>query len=490
MTMTLLEDWCRGMDVDIHRALLVAGIPQDCGQEEIEDTLNRVLSPLGPYHVLNKIFLREENAKAALVEVGERVSLRAIPREFPGRGGVWRVVCRNPTQDAEFLKNLNEFLEAEGRTWEDVVRLLHLNNAPAPRNQNPPPGNWVEALGALLGTVMQVIVHMDTELRSQEEARAQEAEEAYALAMAASTAGRKVRKEPGGAALKMENPGGWDDTEDEGDPPKPLVRKARAKAHSRRKKQKKNPKQERVSWKKPKGPHSNSPASLEGPEVDDGETSEVSECPGSSREPCVKQEESALKKPVQKWAWESPGNARQDARSEAAGPQVAFEPDQDDDLKPPPKKKAMRWAPAKSPGSARKKKKVSLGPVSYVLVDVEGTKKKPLISKKGPGLRRGMSGHRALRGSRPAGSPASTSQGIQATPEGSPPGENDNRSPLGCVYKQMRGAEQEWLVGADEPKRVVGHMVNEEDPSAVEKVGDTPVEDLEGKSPDLPPWSP
>lgn len=61
---------------------------------------------------------------------------------------------------------------------------------------------------------------------------------------------------------------------------------------------------------------------------------------------------------------------------------------------------------------------------------------------------------------------------------------------MGCVYKQMRGAEQEWLVGADEPKRVVGHMVNEEDPSAVEKVDDTPVEDLEGKSPDLPPRSP
>lgn len=66
--------------------------------------MNGVLSPLGPYFVLNKIFLREENAKAALIEVGEGVNLRAIPRAFPGRGGggVWRVVCRDPTQDAEF----------------------------------------------------------------------------------------------------------------------------------------------------------------------------------------------------------------------------------------------------------------------------------------------------------------------------------------------------------------------------------------------------
>lgn len=65
--------------------------------------MNGVLSPLGPYFVLNKIFLREENAKAALIEVGEGVNLRAIPWAFPGRGGgVWRVVCRDPTQDAEF----------------------------------------------------------------------------------------------------------------------------------------------------------------------------------------------------------------------------------------------------------------------------------------------------------------------------------------------------------------------------------------------------
>lgn len=448
MTMTLLEDWCRGMDVDTHRALLATGIPQDCGQEEIEETLNRVLSPLGPYRVLNKIFLREENAKAALVEVGEGVSLRAIPREFPGRGGVWRVVCRNPTQDAEFLKNLNEFLDAEGRTWEDVVRLLHLNNTPAPRNQNLPPGNWVEALGALLGTVMQVIVHMDAELRSQEEARAQEAEQAYALAMAASAAGRKVKKEPGGAsracsALKVENPGSWDDMEDEDDPPKSLTRKARAKTRSRRKKQKKNPKQEPVPWKKNKGHHSNSPASLEGPEADDGETREVSEHPRSGKKPCVKQEESAMKKPVEKCAWKSPRNARQDARLEAAGSEIASESDQDDGGEEPPKKKAMRWASAKSPGSMRKKKKVSLGPISYVLVDMEGTKKKPLIPKKGPGLRRGMSGQRALQGSQPAELPVSTSQGIQAKPEGSPPGENDNRSHLGCVCEQMRGEKQE-----------------------------------------------
>lgn len=31
MVMNFLEDWCRGMEVDIYRFLLVTGISEDCG---------------------------------------------------------------------------------------------------------------------------------------------------------------------------------------------------------------------------------------------------------------------------------------------------------------------------------------------------------------------------------------------------------------------------------------------------------------------------
>ncbi|KAM5295689.1 paraneoplastic antigen-like protein 8A isoform 2-T2 [Glossophaga mutica] len=343
MTMNLLEDWCRGMDVDIHRCLLVTGIPEDCGQAEIEETLNGVLCSLGPYLVLDKIFLREENAKAALIEMGEGVSLRAVPREFPGRGGVWRVVCGDPTQDAEFLKNLNEFLEAEGRTWEDVVRLLQLNNSPPPQSQNPPAENWAEALGVLLGAVVQILFYMDAE------ARAQEAAEPYMVAAAAATAasgaGRKIKKEPGraaevGSALKVESPDSWNDTEEEGDPPKPLVRKAGAKTRSGRRKQKKNPKQGPLPWKKPRGYCCNSSASLEDAEADDGENREVSEYTRSSRKPSVRLEESA---------WKPPRQAPPDARAEATS-----ESDQDGGREGSGRKKG--WALAKNPTLMRKKK--------------------------------------------------------------------------------------------------------------------------------------
>uniref|UniRef100_A0A2K6GJW9 PNMA family member 8A n=1 Tax=Propithecus coquereli TaxID=379532 RepID=A0A2K6GJW9_PROCO len=429
MAMNLLEDWCRGMEVDIHRSLLVIGIPEDCGHAEIEETLNGVLSPLGSYRVLNKIFVREENSKAALIEVGEGVNLSAIPREFPGRGGVWRVVCRDPTQDAEFLKNLNEFLDAEGRTWEDVVRLLQLNHPSRSQNQNQTSENWAESLGVLLGAVVQMIFYTDAEIRSREEARAQEAAEFEEMAAWALAAGRSVKKEPGlaaevGSALKVENPDNWNEVENQGDPPKPLVRRAGAKIRSRRKKQRKNPKQEPVPWRKPKGSHSSSSACSEDPGA---EGMEISESLKSNKKPCVKQEEVALKKPMAKCAWKAPRAPPPEAPAEAEGLGAASESDQDGGQESPPKKKAVGWASAKNPAPMRKKKKVSLGPVSYVLVDSEDGKKQPAIPKKVPGSRRDASAQKAPRGPRPTESPASTSRGPKAKPEGSRDDTNDSR---------------------------------------------------------------
>ncbi|KAF4011152.1 hypothetical protein G4228_002371, partial [Cervus hanglu yarkandensis] len=459
MAANLLEDWCRGMEADIHRSLLVTGIPEDCGQAEIEETLNGVLSPLGPYFVLNKIFLREENAKAALVEVGEGVNLRAIPREFPGRGGIWRVVCRDPTQDAEFLKNLNEFLDAEERTLEDVVRLLELSRAPPPQSQNRSPENWAEALGVLLGSVVQIIYYLDAEMRSQEEARAQELAEAQAVASLASAAGRKVKKEPGraaerGSALKMENPDGWNDLADGADAPKPLVQKAGALTHSRRKKQKKTPKQEPVPWKKSQGSHCHSSASLKHPEADDGKNMEMLEPVRNSKKPCAKQERSALKKPPVKCAWKFPSNPPPVAASWG----VASESDQDGGLEGPPKKKAMGW---------------------------EDPRKKPEVSKKGPGSGRGAPDQKAPGDPQPHESPTSTSQGPEAKPQGPPhaSSENDNKSHLGCVNKWMEGEEQRGQMGAQEPKAAESQVVGE-DPSAVEEAGDPPIEASEAESPD------
>ncbi|XP_052570568.1 paraneoplastic antigen-like protein 8A [Peromyscus californicus insignis] len=415
--MSLLEDWCKGMGLDIHRSLLVTGIPEHCGHAEIEETLNGILLPLGTYRVLNKIFLRQENVKAALIEVSEGVNLSSIPREFPGRGGVWKVVCRDPTQDAEFLKNLNEFLDAEGRTWEDVVRLLRLN--PSFPNPNQPPPNWAEAVGLLLGAVVQVIFYKDSEIRSrEEEARAtEEATEAELMATRASTA-RRVKKEPGlgaevGSACKME---------DRGDPPKPLVRRAGGKIRSRRRKQKKNPKQEPIFWRKPQGNNYNNRV---GAEPAAAQSSEIPESAKSNKKPIVKQEETVWKK---KRIWkEDPNDLPHSTLPGAESPENLEDSDQDGGPESPPKKKAATWPSNKIPAPVRKKKKMSLASLSYVLVDSEGTKNKPGIPKKGSGSRRAMSAQRAPQGPQPDDASPSTSRARKMKPGGFPRVSKDPR---------------------------------------------------------------
>ncbi|XP_006868503.1 PREDICTED: PNMA-like protein 1 [Chrysochloris asiatica] len=481
--MNLLEDWCRGMDVDIHRALLVTGIPQDCGQAEIEETLHGFFTPLGPYTILNKIFVREENAKAVLIQMGEGVNLSTIPREFPGRGGPWRVVCRDPTQDAEFLKNLHEFLESEGRTVEDVVRLLHLNCAPVPQSsgltQNPnlPQESWAEALGVLLGAVVQIVFYMDAEIRDREEARVQELAEPDATATWASDAGRKVKKESGSApavdsALKMENPNNWFDTEDEA--PRAFVRKSRPKSFSRRKKLNRAPKQDLMFWKKPKDDGANSSA-LDDSDMDDVEKMEISGCSQSTQKSPEKPEEAAVKKPGMKCTRKVRRDPPQDAPSEAESSETASESDQDGGQELPPKKKALGWGSAKRLAPLKKKKKVSLGPISYVLVDSDDAKTMPVSPGQGPSWKNDGAPRKGPRSPPPLETPASTSQDLMAKLECSPQtsnGKSSYRSHLECVAKWMRWENQEWEVDVEEemPKEeAVGQLANKDEPGAAEE---------------------
>ncbi|XP_004710658.3 paraneoplastic antigen-like protein 8A [Echinops telfairi] len=512
--MTLLEDWCRGMDLDIHRALLVTGIPQDCGQVEIEETLRVFFTPLGPYQVVNKIFVREDNAKAVLIEMGEGVNLSTLPREVPGRGGTWRVVCRDPTQDAEFLKNLHDFLESEGRTVEDVVRLLELSSGPpraAAAARNLPQENWAEALGVLLGTVVQVVFHMDAEIRHREEARALEMAEAEAeMAAWAAEAGRRVKKESGSApgaacALKAENPSGWYNGAPQG--PRPVAPKARAKNSPRKKKQSKAPKQEPMFWKKPKGGLANGAACAQEAEAPEAEGMETSECTRASKKAPVKQEEATPKKPGAKCARKVRRDPPQGAPAEAESLGGVSEPDQDGSQEVPPKKKAMGCGAAKKVAPMKKKKKVSLGPVSYVLVDPEEAKKPPMSPEKGLGARKDVAVQKGPNDPEPdpepAPAPTSGSQDPEA--EGSPQtsnGQSDRKNHLECVAKWMMWEEQEWEVEEEPPKgeEAVGPLEEgghsapegeeEEEEEVVAEAADATGKVPEAENPFLPPGNP
>ncbi|XP_059957371.1 paraneoplastic antigen Ma2 [Mesoplodon densirostris] len=152
MALALLEDWCRIMSVDDQKSLMVTGIPVGCNETEIQEVLQETLKSLGRYRVLGKIFRKQENANAVLVELLEDTDVSVIPSEVRGKGGIWKVIFKTPNQDTEFLERLNLFLEKEGQTVSGMFRALgHEGVSPAAMPRVSP-----ELLAHLLG---QAIAH-------------------------------------------------------------------------------------------------------------------------------------------------------------------------------------------------------------------------------------------------------------------------------------------------------------------------------------------
>ncbi|XP_021565565.1 paraneoplastic antigen Ma2 [Carlito syrichta] len=150
MALALLKDWCRIMSVDEQKSLMVTGIPVDCNEAEIQEVLQETLKSLGRYRLLGKIFRKQENASAVLLELLEETDVSLIPSEVQGKGGVWKVIFKTPNQDTEFLERLNLFLEKEGQTMSGMFQALgHEGVSPATVPSISP-----ELLAHLLGQAM------------------------------------------------------------------------------------------------------------------------------------------------------------------------------------------------------------------------------------------------------------------------------------------------------------------------------------------------
>uniref|UniRef100_A0A8C9PJJ9 PNMA family member 3 n=1 Tax=Spermophilus dauricus TaxID=99837 RepID=A0A8C9PJJ9_SPEDA len=94
MPLTLLQDWCRGEHLDTQRSMLILGIPEDCSEDEFEETLQEALRHLGRYRVIGRMFRREENAQAFLLELAQDFDYALVPREILGKGGPWEVIVK------------------------------------------------------------------------------------------------------------------------------------------------------------------------------------------------------------------------------------------------------------------------------------------------------------------------------------------------------------------------------------------------------------
>ncbi|XP_047594033.1 modulator of apoptosis 1 [Lutra lutra] len=158
MTLRLLEDWCRGMDVDPRRAVLVAGIPPTCTVAEIEEALRAGLAPLGECRLLGRMFRRDENRNVALVGLTEETTHAVVPKEIPGKGGVWRVIFKPPGLDNELLSRLNEFLEGEGTRLGELTRARVYGNDPFDLGQNMIPEVQAPILARALEEALQPVL--------------------------------------------------------------------------------------------------------------------------------------------------------------------------------------------------------------------------------------------------------------------------------------------------------------------------------------------
>ncbi|XP_048192682.1 paraneoplastic antigen Ma3 [Perognathus longimembris pacificus] len=160
MPLSLLQDWCRGEHLTSQRSMLILGIPEDCSEDEFEDTVHLALRHLGRYRVIGRMFRREENAKACLLEFAEDFDCASVPREILGKDGPWEVIVEPPNSDGEFLNRLNHLLDEERRTVSDINRILGSYTNSAPRLAfNPEVWNWTQTLEITVQPLLEQMLY-------------------------------------------------------------------------------------------------------------------------------------------------------------------------------------------------------------------------------------------------------------------------------------------------------------------------------------------
>ncbi|XP_069857240.1 coiled-coil domain-containing protein 8-like [Dipodomys merriami] len=118
--------------------LILWSIPDVCRDVDL-DVLVDALRPVGPFKKIGKVFRKEEDSTVGLLQIGDGVDPLLIPRQVRLAGGVWRVLSKPATKEAAFRERLLQFLQEEGRTLDDVARVLDRSTPhPPPRGPRAP----------------------------------------------------------------------------------------------------------------------------------------------------------------------------------------------------------------------------------------------------------------------------------------------------------------------------------------------------------------
>lgn len=117
--------------------LILWSVPDVCKDVDL-DVLVEALKPVGTFKKIGKVFRREEDSTVGVLRIVEDVDSLLIPREVRLAGGVWRVISKPATKEAEFRERLTQFLEEEGRTLEDVARIIEKSTPHPPQPPKKP----------------------------------------------------------------------------------------------------------------------------------------------------------------------------------------------------------------------------------------------------------------------------------------------------------------------------------------------------------------
>ncbi|CAM5119215.1 unnamed protein product [Eretmochelys imbricata] len=160
MALHLLEDWCRGMNINPRNCVLVTGVPEAFDEGSIEPTLRASTEYLSKCKMRGRMFVREDGDFAVLCELPSAVDPLQVPGTIAVEDGEWKVITTGsqpspaPASEVEFLKKMSAFLGKEGKTLADMPGLLGLDPGVPPREAAPSPDEWVKALGQALEKVV------------------------------------------------------------------------------------------------------------------------------------------------------------------------------------------------------------------------------------------------------------------------------------------------------------------------------------------------
>ncbi|XP_072460503.1 paraneoplastic antigen Ma1 homolog [Notamacropus eugenii] len=115
-----LEQWCTALHLDLHRGLLVKGVPHDLTDKDIEKVLHNAISILGKCQVLTKRYEETDPTLSVFCKLSEPIDYSKIPSAITVGENTWKLVIRPPPEEEEIERKLKMVLQKEGLSEDDV----------------------------------------------------------------------------------------------------------------------------------------------------------------------------------------------------------------------------------------------------------------------------------------------------------------------------------------------------------------------------------